>query len=94
MGGKEEKTDAKEPGKLKAPKGFDGPGKSRKCTDVLFMLLLCVNWCGMTYVGAIVLGKVPDEMNFLGLPPGDPRRLINGMDYLGQICAVDARSAR
>ena len=92
MGGKEEKKDAKEPGKLKAPKGFDGPGKNRKCTDVLFMLLLCVNWCGMTYVGAIVLGKVPDEMNFLGLPPGDPRRLINGMDYLGQICAVDARS--
>ena len=73
---------------LTAPEGFDGPGKNRKCTDVLFLLLLCANWYAMTMVGFVVLGYIPNDR----LPPGDPRRLINGMDYLGQICAVDART--
>ena len=57
---------------------------------MLFLLLICANWVAMTMVGGIVLGYIENDR----LPPGDPRRLINGMDYLGQICAVDARSRR
>ena len=62
---------------LAAPEGFDGPVK-RRCTDVLFMLLLIASWVAMTVIGIDSVKK------------GDPDKLINGVDYQGRICGVDA----
>lgn len=57
----------------------------RKCTDVLFLLMLFAAWAAMTLLGLIVTGVIPSE----GLEPGNPRRLLNGIDYEGRICGVD-----
>lgn len=40
----------------------------------------------MTYIGLIVTGVIPHE----SLEPGEPRRLINGIDYDGRICGIDS----
>ena len=48
--------------------------------------MLCGAWAAMTLLGLIVTGAIPNE----SLEPGDPRRLINGIDYDGRICGVDA----
>lgn len=69
-------------GRLETPQVQNG---DRKCTDVLFLLLLFAAWAAMTLLGLIVTGLIPDE----SLEPGDPRRLINGIDYDGRICGVD-----
>lgn len=56
----------------------------RKCTDVLFLLMLIAAWAAMTVLGLIVTGMIPHP----GLEPGNPKRLINGIDYDGRICGV------
>lgn len=61
-------------------------GSQRRCTDVLFSLLLLTTWVVMTYLGLIVTGVVPSET----LEPGNPQRLVNGIDYDGRICGVDS----
>eukprot|EP00611_Tribonema_gayanum_P025465 TRINITY_DN5798_c0_g2_i1.p1 TRINITY_DN5798_c0_g2~~TRINITY_DN5798_c0_g2_i1.p1 ORF type:complete len:646 (-),score=224.01 TRINITY_DN5798_c0_g2_i1:303-2240(-) len=68
-----------EPGsqKLQAPPNFDGPVK-RKCTDTLFMLVLVCCWIAMTVIG------------IKAVQTGNPDRLVNGIDYQGRICGVDA----
>lgn len=48
--------------------------------------MLCAAWAAMTLLGLIVTGAIPND----NLEPGDPRRLINGIDYDGRICGVDA----
>lgn len=63
--------------KISAPEGFDGPVQ-RKCTDVLFMILLVAAWIAMTVVGADAVSR------------GNPAMLINGMDYMGNTCGVTA----
>lgn len=60
-------------------------GGGRKCTDILFLLLIFLTWFAMTVLGFIVTGAIPNA----SLEPGDPRRLINGIDYDGRICGVD-----
>ena len=57
---------------------------NRKCTDVLFLLMLFAAWAAMTFLGLIVTGIIPAE----GLEPGNPKRLLNGIDYEGRICGV------
>lgn len=57
---------------------------NRKCTDFLFLLLLFMAWAAMTMLGLIVTGVIPHD----GLEPGNPKRLINGIDYEGRICGV------
>ena len=57
---------------------------NRKCTDVLFLLMLFAAWAAMTLLGLIVTGMIPHD----GLEPGNPKRLINGIDYEGRICGV------
>lgn len=57
---------------------------NRKCTDVLFLLMLCAAWAAMTMLGLIVTGIIPSD----GLEPGNPKRLLNGIDYEGRICGV------
>lgn len=61
-------------------------GGDRKCTDILFLLLLFLAWFAMTVLGFIVTGAIPNG----SLEPGDPRRLINGIDYDGRICGVNS----
>lgn len=70
--------------KLKAPADFDGPGKHRRCTDIPCCLLLIASWIAMTAVGMVVCGLIESDE----LPKGNPARLINGMDYMGNICGV------
>lgn len=60
-----------------APEDIEG-GADRRCTDVLFMLVLLLAWLGMTYLGVD------------GIANGDPNLLVNGIDYDGRICGIDA----
>lgn len=76
--------DSKENVKLSSA-GFDGPIKSRHCTDCLLLLALIAAWVAMSAVGLIVTGAVESEV----LPQGNPKRLTNGMDYNGKICGLD-----
>lgn len=46
--------------------------------------MLFAAWGAMTLLGLIVTGMIPAE----GLEPGNPKRLINGIDYEGRICGV------
>lgn len=50
------------------------------------MLMLIVAWIAMTGLGLIVIGVIPSD----SLEPGDPRRLLNGIDYNHRICGVDS----
>lgn len=58
----------------------------RKCTDVLLLLMLMAAWAAMTFLGLIVMGIIPNDY----LEPGNPQRLLNGIDYDGRICGVDS----
>ncbi|KAH8055051.1 choline transmembrane transporter [Aureococcus anophagefferens] len=69
----------------------DGPlaHASGRCTDVLCLLILVAAWGGMTVLGFAVVGIWKNPR----LPSGDPRRLVYGMDYLGDLCGVDGRTS-
>lgn len=56
----------------------------RTCTDVLFLILLVCAWTAMTGVGLAATGLIKSEV----IKKGDPRRLINGLDYHANICGV------
>mmetsp|Transcript_5602 Transcript_5602/g.10068 ORF Transcript_5602/g.10068 Transcript_5602/m.10068 type:complete len:648 (+) Transcript_5602:644-2587(+) len=56
----------------------------RRCTDVLFLLLLVSAWVAMTGVGLAATGVIESDH----IKKGDPRRLVNGMDYYGNLCGV------
>eukprot|EP00903_Cladosiphon_okamuranus_P016544 g15262.t1 len=71
-----EKEGQKRGAKLVAPEDIEG-GAERRCTDVLFMIVLLMGWLAMTYLGAD------------GITNGDPHLLVNGIDYDGRICGVD-----
>lgn len=51
---------------------------------LLFKLLLLATWVGMVCIGLCVTGVIDSEY----LEKGDPYRLLNGMDYHGNICGV------
>jgi len=36
--------------KLRAAADFNGPVEDRYCTDLLWLILLCLCWAGMTWV--------------------------------------------
>jgi len=59
--------------------------KKRGCTDILLLLMLIASWVAMTGVGLVATGFVKDK----NLPEGNPRRLINSIDYDGRICGYD-----
>lgn len=63
--------------------------KKRGCTDILLLLMLIASWVAMTGVGLVVTGFVKDK----NLPAGNPRRLINSIDYDGRICGYDTAVA-
>lgn len=63
--------------KLEAPPDFDGPSTHRKCTDVIFAILILVMWAAMTALGAYSWQE------------GDYRTVVYPMDYDGNICGTD-----
>ena len=64
---------------------IDIPGKSRKCTDILFLALIFSAWFATIGIGGAALGYIESPEH---IPKGDPKRLTHGMDYLGNICGV------
>ncbi|KAL7548947.1 hypothetical protein ACHAWF_012218 [Thalassiosira exigua] len=64
--------------------GDFSPVDGRRCTDFLFLLLLIASWAAMTGVGMAATGVIESEY----ISKGDPRRLVNGMDYHGNLCGV------
>ncbi|CAM9992914.1 unnamed protein product, partial [Phaeothamnion confervicola] len=70
-GGRDETVETSK--KLEAPANFSG-ATDRKCTDVLFSVLIVGMWVAMTVVG------------IESVQEGDPEILINGVDYKGRIC--------
>eukprot|EP00638_Chattonella_subsalsa_P003467 CAMPEP_0117771204 /NCGR_PEP_ID=MMETSP0947-20121206/24314_1 /TAXON_ID=44440 /ORGANISM="Chattonella subsalsa, Strain CCMP2191" /LENGTH=449 /DNA_ID=CAMNT_0005596497 /DNA_START=161 /DNA_END=1508 /DNA_ORIENTATION=+ len=56
---------------------FNGPVEKRKCTDVMFFILLVAIWICMTGLGA-------NSCTY-----GSPRRLLGPIDSDGQICGHD-----
>jgi choline transporter-like protein 2/4/5 len=53
---------------------------NRHCTDVLFLLLFIAFWVGMVVIGIIGFNK------------GDPRKLVLGVDYKGEVCGMDDKN--
>lgn len=63
----------------------EGPfGKKRRCTDVIFLILIIASWLAMIGIGLTSTGFIQSDH----LKAGQPYVLINGMDYLGNICGV------
>ncbi|KAL7520434.1 hypothetical protein ACHAWX_005161 [Stephanocyclus meneghinianus] len=56
----------------------------RRCTDVLFLLLIICSWVAMTGLGLASMGFIESEY----IKQGDPNRLVNGLDYHGNLCGV------
>ena len=61
-------------------------GAGNRCTDVLCLLCIVACWLGLSILGLVVTGVPGFEVKTL--PPGDPRRLLYGVDYLGNLCSV------
>lgn len=76
MGCKHSKT-ANESTKLSAPADFRGPTEKRGCTDVLCLLLIVASWAVMTWLG------------IFSFQNGDYRRLLNPIDYNGNMCGFN-----
>jgi len=58
----------------------EGPiGQKRRCTDILFLLLIILSWILFAYIGTSVTGVVGSPH----LKKGDLSRLTNGLDYKG-----------
>jgi len=64
--------------------------KKRGCTDCLCLLLLIASWICMTAVGFVACGVVKD----VNLPAGNPRRLMNAVDYQGRVCGYDGLKSK
>jgi hypothetical protein len=62
--------------KLTAPPDFDGPTSNRRCTDILFAMILILCWTAMTAIG------------IYSLKSGDYRAVLYPMDYSGNICGL------
>lgn len=63
--------------RLSAPPDFDGPTANRKCTDIIFFILIFSMWVAMTAVGIYSWRN------------GDYRTVLYPMDYAGNICGTD-----
>ena len=67
---------------------FGGPCKKRRCTDVLCLLMIIACWFVMTFIGlATIPGSGVDSSK---LNKGNPWRLVNGIDYKGQVCGISS----
>lgn len=59
--------------------------QNRRCTDVIFILILIVMWTAVTFVGLASTGIIKSDY----IVKGNPNRLVRGIDYYGNICGVD-----
>eukprot|EP01038_Epipyxis_sp_PR26KG_P009820 gene9820-13213_t len=74
---------------VKIPEGWTDDftkNTNRKCTDILFTIILILAWIAMTLVGFVACGVIPDNR----LPAGNPARLTNAIDYRGRVCGNTA----
>ena len=71
--------------KLDVGKDFAGPRSERKCTDVLWLLLIVAHWIAVTWLGIIAFGWV--ESSQIG--QGRPYILTNWIDHNGWICGKE-----
>jgi hypothetical protein len=60
--------------------------KKRRCTDIIFLLLLICSWLAMTIVGFAAVGIYPSA----SLRQGNIDRLTHSSDYDGRICGIDS----
>lgn len=79
-------SDEGEDAKLSGENWTDLSQKSRWCTDIVFLVLIIVVWVVMSLVGLAVIGAIKTDR----LRVGNPYRLINPIDYEGNICGYDS----
>ena len=63
--------------KLVRSADFDGPTRTRHCTDILCLGLIIVAWTAMTIIGIYAIQN------------GDYRLVLYPMDYDGNVCGTD-----
>jgi hypothetical protein len=63
--------------KLRAAADWSGPVKQRYCTDLLWLILICLSWVGMTVVGIYAVQN------------GDYRLVLYPLDYDGNVCGTN-----
>ena len=66
-------------------KDFAGPTGDRKCTDVLWFLLLLAHWFSITYLAFVAFGWIGSEK----IGQGRPQILTNWIDHNGYICGKE-----
>ena len=74
--------------KLDVGKDFAGPRSERKCTDVLWLLIIIAHWIAVTWLGIIAFGWV--ESSAIG--QGRPYILTTWIDHHGWICGKEGHS--
>jgi len=74
--------------KLDVGKDFAGPRSERKCTDVLWLLLIIAHWIAVTWLGIIAFGWVESP----AIGQGRPYILTNWIDHNGWICGKEGHS--
>ena len=63
-------------------------GAGGRCTDALCLLCIIACWLGLDDPRPRRHAGVP-ALPLIILPAGDPRRLVFGVDYLGDVCSVE-----
>jgi len=71
--------------KLDVGKEFAGPRSERKCTDVLWLLIIIAHWIAVTWLGIIAFGWVKSA----SIGQGRPYILTNWIDHNGWICGKE-----
>jgi len=74
--------------KLDVGKDFAGPRSERKCTDVLWLLIIIAHWIAVTWLGIIAFGWVESP----AIGQGRPYILTNWIDHNGWICGKEGHS--
>ena len=78
-----------EANQLDVGKGFAGPKTDRKCTDVLWLLLLLAHWFSVTYLAFVAFGWI-ESKKITRLPEGDE---TPNKGHLYEVAACNARKA-
>ena len=74
--------------KLDVGKDFAGPRSERKCTDVLWLLIIIAHWIAVTWLGIIAFGWVESP----AIGQGRPYILTNWIDHNGWICGKEGHA--
>ena len=74
-----------EENKLEAGSSFAGPTTDRKCTDILWLLIIIAHWVAVTYLGFVAFGWIESAK----IGQGAPQILTNWIDHNGYICGKE-----